>query len=725
MSNRPRRRRLTESRGESRILYDSSENRQLLVEDGLIGAISTYSVNEVFLYPVIDNLILLLQQPLIVSFYHRSLKFKEPVFTTLLDPGLKKKFRKLTERPDENKHMVRVPRTDYLACFHTIDTSGGIKEARLGALPPENLCQFEQIFNHLYSEDSFIGLKVLEAIGNALKMGPASFTPAARAGDMTDAPAEDEICKMMEPMRKVINEAYADYKDSPLIAYLRRDLPITNLFCVIRNSIDVSRHGLRDGVFDYTARVILSDRQKEQVAEMFPGNARLSEYVERPLGMEARSLADSVFASGVLDFSSEFHGQGRDQHSSQWDSPDRRRNEAERLVYGAITTEAKIFYIPIHVAGVPWLALFTLTPAPADPKNVDPLSWGHNSLLYQILIPRIAERLRAGARLAYLQLIGQKLSEALSESDYSTLIPRVNKAWKRVLRVYPHHGVRIVPARPGCANPLTLPDDREVCLELYENPYYSRKINYDLLDLQHVQDVCRTALEEARRKQVEVKSRLNEEVLSQRHTIFNRTSLWLIEEALNSGADELCGTARAKLDDARRMTGVLETSLWIALKGGLSGDDHPLAEVRTVIQLLRWLERHTPSFERQPQLRIAKSTQDSIIPEDLLTDAFTVLWNLWHNASKKYGSFNPTKFRVDVAHQARGLTITFINEGHDDITQPWLDYLLHKQESPKEKRKSELRGLEIVNQRLINLRWKIDEAKIENKHTHIRVLIPN
>jgi hypothetical protein len=700
-------------------MYDSPQSRRLLVEDGLIGAITTYSVNEVFLYPVIDNLILLLQQPLIVSFYHRSPRVNEPKFTTLLDPGLRHKLRKPPVRPAAERFMVPIPRTEFSACFQTIDTSSGIRQATLGALEPGQLGQFEQIFSDLYVDASYVGLKALDAIGQGLDRGPDKFRAEPLPAG-TDAPSEDEVREMLEPMRKVITEAYADYKDSPLISYLKGpELPITNLFCVVRNSID----GSRSGLFNYTARVMLSDVQKEQIARRFGSNEKLSEYLEYPLGMTARSFADYVFASGVLDFSSETPGQGRDQSSSEKDSQDRRRKEAERRIYEAITPEPKTFYIPIHIAGVPWLALFTLTPAPEDPIEIDPLSWAHNSLLYQILIPRIAERLRAGARLAYLQLIGRKFAEALSESDSSTLIARVNRAWERILRVYPHHGVRLAAAESRCANSLTLPDTREVCIKLYENPYYVRKINYDLLNISHVEDVCRRALQEAARQQVEVRSKFNERVLSQRHTIFNRTTSSLIEMALERGNEELSGVARDIVEDARRMTGVLETSLWIALREGLRGN-HPLREVKTVLQLLRWLQVYTPSFELRPVLTVAEDVEDTIINEEQLADSFTVLWNLWHNASKTYGLYEPATFQVNVAQAADGMVITFINEGYNDLTQAWLDYLLAKTESPNKKKGPELRGLEIVNQRLRSLGWSIRDAKIEGEHTHVSVLVP-
>jgi hypothetical protein len=711
-------------------MYDSQESRQLLVEDGLIGAINTYSMNEVFLYPVIDNLILLLQQPLIVSFYHNAPSTNKPTFTTLLDPGLNKKLPKSHSRPDERRFMVPIPKSQFSACFQTIDTSEGLDNATVGALLPNELDQFKDIFDHLQLDDSLLGLKALYAIGGALESGSEGFNIRIGEDDRankllteTDAPTEDEINQMLEPMRRVITEAYADYRDSPLVSYLQgpKELPILNLFCVVRSSIDVLRNGLRARLFDYTARVMLSDLQKDQIAKHFRDDDGLSEHLEYPLGMRARSFADYVFASGVVDFSSEVPGQGRDKDSSRKDSPDWHRKMAERKVYGAITPGAKIFYIPIHIAGVPWLALFTLTPAPKNPKKVDPLSWAHNSLLYQILIPRIAERLRAGARLAYLQLIGRRFADALRESDHSTLIDRVNKAWKQVLRVYPHHGVCLAPANANCPHPLDLPDKRTVCLKLYENPYYSRKINYDLLNIQHVHDVCQRVLEEAHRKEVEIKSKFNETVLSQRHTIFNRTSLQHIKQALNRSSDELSGSARVIVDDVRRMTGVLETSLWIALRGGLSGN-HPLREVRTVLQLLDWLRDHTPSFEIRPQLIIEDGVEDIPIKEGLLGDGFTVLWNLWHNASKEYGLYEPKEFQVRVAGHAEGLTITFINEGYDGLTQGCLNYLLHKAESPRE---NTGKGLKIVNQGLLNLGWSIDEAKIENDHTHIRVLVPH
>ena len=128
--------------------------------------------------------------------------------------------------------------------------------------------------------------------------------------------------------------------------------------------------------------------------------------MEWPLGATARSIADSVFSSGVVDFSDEQTGQGRDIPSTDKQSDDWKRQQAEKRVYGAIAKDRHVFYVPIHVSGIPWLALFTISP-----RSAKIATWAHTYALYRSLVSDAIENIRALAKSTYLRLVKEAFVE--------------------------------------------------------------------------------------------------------------------------------------------------------------------------------------------------------------------------------------------------------------------------------------------------------------------------
>ena len=179
----------------------------------------------------------------------------------------------------------------------------------------------------------------------------------------------------------------------------REDLPFDNMFCVLR-----SANTSRNAHFSYTAQLLLSGSQAEAISAAF-GEA-VPSLMEWPLGATARSIADSVFSSGVVDFSDEQTGQGRDIPSTDKQSDDWKRQQAEKRVYGAIAKDRHVFYVPIHVSGIPWLALFTISP-----RSAKIATWAHTYALYRSLVSDAIENIRALAKSTYLRLVKEAFVE--------------------------------------------------------------------------------------------------------------------------------------------------------------------------------------------------------------------------------------------------------------------------------------------------------------------------
>jgi hypothetical protein len=707
---------------------EDHRRRQQIV-DALVSIINIYPQKETFLFPILDTLLLYPQKPRIISVYADNSEAHDPIYTSMQDPELSSIFKeKLRHGELSTASCIKVPNTKYYFCLHQFDASKDMKTVTFSPIDGDELKGFRSIFNKLNSKETDSGRVVLEFITERIQEvqlrkqqavaapGTDQSITANLEGGAIDI-SEEEIWELLAPMRRVLDDALADFLESPLIDKLnRRDLPFPNIFCVVQTKISSPRRTH----FDYTARVLLSYIQKERI-----GGACGQDYcdhLEYPLGPSVRSIADSVFASGIIDFSSEGPGEGRDRGGSKSaKSPDSLRRVAEKCVYGRIASDPKVFYIPVHIGGVPWLSLFTLTEMLGG-EEAQTLSWTHNYGLYVTLIPRINNRVRAGVKRLYINLLGDRLADELMYSDGSNLFGRINRTWKRVAYVYPHKVAVLVPADKGKGD-FELPDGSWARLELNDNPYYTRQIQieHDFLDgdRQHILDECKKAIDRAKAKQSEVDRRFVAEVLSQRHTVFNRIPDDQLRNALTSPADELSGEARVHVADASRMTDVLNVSLWIGLR---KQGDHPLRNEKSVLRLLRWLAERTLTSEAKPVLEIGGDGSDVPLPDEQLSAAFTVLWNLWHNASKKHPSSAGKSFTVKAVKRNSTLEIVFRNEG--SMVRPWADYLLGKGPCPN--KLPEPRGLQIVlEEQLPQLGWQISGVEVGNGHTQITLRIPD
>jgi hypothetical protein len=701
-------------------MQDVVERHCQQVTNALVDIINIYPHQNIFIYPILDTLLLYPQKPRIISFYSSHLNPDRPIYTTLKDPEIYPSFARML-RGQSKSSRILIPTTDIYVSLHEIDTSKGIVKATFNPVSSAEMGHMADILQGLTDgrEETGSGLKLLEHIALRIKEGPKIRRAASRnrplrarpksGGHVTaenSTPSEETIALLFEPLRSALDDAFGDYIKSPLLSRLyNRDLPFPNLFCVVQNKISQKRRHF----FDYTARVLLSTNQAALIRAAC-GEQSCAD-LELPLGPNARSIADSVFASGVIDFSSEEPGVGRDDSGpgqSIFDSP---RHAAERRVYGQLVEPAQVFYMPVHVGGVPWLALFTLSN-----KEETNLSWALNFRLYRTLIPRINERMRAGIKRVYLHLIGEKLVEALAHKDSGSLLSRVNHAWEQLTYVYPHKGVRLVENGRNGPKEMKLPDGRFVSFELYDNPHYERQIDYDLLDEQSVRDKIYHTLVRADEKRAEVEQRFWDEVLSQRHTIFNRIPLNELRNAVASDVSELSGDTRVEVDDAKRTLDILNVSLQIALRRGGS---HPL-KGQSFLGLLGWLKERILSSEMKPVFDFAPDAPDLPIQDEDLSAAFTVIWNLWHNASKKYPSATERHFTVKACRRDDDLALTFINQR--EMPEAWINYLLDEGPSPSDRQ--ETTGLEITRHRLQQLRWPRAEVRAEDGHTHLTIVIP-
>src|SRR5439155_23135452 len=77
---------------------------------------------------------------------------------------------------------------------------------------------------------------------------------------------------------------------------------------------------------------------------------------------------------------------------------DRRRKAAERLVLDEVGS--RVFYVPIHVGGIPWLGLLILEDEVRE-KDATDANWEESYHLYRGLVTTIGQQLRLSSQNAY------------------------------------------------------------------------------------------------------------------------------------------------------------------------------------------------------------------------------------------------------------------------------------------------------------------------------------
>ncbi len=212
---------------------------------------------------------------------------------------------------------------------------------------------------------------------------------------------------------------------------------------------------LRPAEYGYTAGIFLTPTQQAE--------RELTEHELEALGPlpnGARAIADTPLTSGIIDIG---HPGERAVHNpySREHYPGTMEANVKALedrIYGPEWRSESIFYVPVHIGGVPWLALFSFhreQPTPAAPASCD-LMWRRYHI-YRDIVPTIAEEMA--------QAVAQAFADALSEaardhlaivSDPGLFAERVTSAWKVLSVAFPYGEARLSPKTIGNSVPLCL-----------------------------------------------------------------------------------------------------------------------------------------------------------------------------------------------------------------------------------------------------------------------------
>lgn len=684
--------------------FTFEEEKKLLIRDFLVGMVSQFNPQDVSLYPLLDALHLFDQKPRVYSFYRWS-ELCEPAYTTMQDYELRRRFRHSTKQEIKRDDLIDCG--DYGMSIHTIPDFEEIK----GLVFQLNHCgsklhrAYGSLFESLRSHKQ--GKEFIKTLCDTIHKRE-NKSPSRPKGEFFPVD-EDEVKRYLEPMREVIDGALFDLDETSLLRRIpgsEKDISFPNLFAVVR-SATVSK--IRYGFFNYTARLTLSKSQREYFERNLKGS-NLVQHLENPLGENARSIADSVYCSGVIDFSGEKAGTGRDKSGNGRKDID--RLEAEKEVYRSIISEHRVFYTPIHVDGIPWVAFFVLTPKEATDE-----SWLHNYRVYRIQIPKIAERVRLGAKLEYKRWLGKIITENFLR--YRNLNAKfyedVNTSLKRLSAIYPFGVLALSSRKYPSSMELILPNDENTFLEFSENPFFERQIDYYILQMDEVAQFLKQTMQDSR---MIVLEQYKEKIEDQQHIIFNHYAFNELPKIIRCHEQSMPDGLRRDLKEYLKTAEIADIAIRYAFNN--TSNLATRMNVSSIVGLLRWLEDHVPSStEIRPHLKI-DTTKDTALDSNALPIAFSIIWNLWHNARKDYTEDKSAEaFDVVLRSEGSVLLLSFENKG--TMGPEWVDYLLDKTGYPEGQKGA---GLKSLKRNMTKISWSLAEIDTKYHKTRITIRIP-
>jgi len=293
---------------------------------------------------------------------------------------------------------------------------------------------------------------------------------------------------LLKPFHDRYTICLGDFSNSPYFTPPGGKPGPLNLFCVVQfalpegtmRQVALPHPSLASISFPYTAALLPSESLERYVLHAWDhadldAKARIASYQEedwrnidpihllrRPLGPGARSIADSVFMSGVADFGQTKERnllRGRDKTPES--GTDRARAELESLIYRPYTkSNYTIFYVPIHVGGCPWLALFRFCSANRATES-DEAFWASYYFVRDV-IPTLADRLRLAAEEAYAETLSRLLIEEIAAGPIQ-LAERINQKWLEASAVYPFHTM-LLSSIPDNEDVIRMPDGQKFWL---------------------------------------------------------------------------------------------------------------------------------------------------------------------------------------------------------------------------------------------------------------------
>lgn len=307
--------------------------------------------------------------------------------------------------------------------------------------------------------------------------------------------------KCREAIREILNDTFKTYSKDSFI--YNEDHEISQVFGVIRYPSDLRRS------FGYTAQILFSKNQKKKIEEE---NFSIDE-LEKPLKSSDKfslSLGDRSFELGTVQFGLPFN-------------TELQRDEETRFYTWLLDNAPpkSVFYIPIHVNGVPWIAIYRVL---GEGKNESSeWQWEEYFQMYTLYTPLIADKIRTYTYEKFLHLVDSFVSESLKTNSIYSLVSNINKSFE-VLSCFFPFPVPIFKENNSHSDIYECLNKMKVNFELRLNHMWSNSVKFSRKTTEEIKvEVVRILDENLTKLEAELsKERLIQSTYSLGHNLKNR-----------------------------------------------------------------------------------------------------------------------------------------------------------------------------------------------------------
>jgi hypothetical protein len=422
---------------------------------------------ETFLFAFLDHLQLFFQskKPLVYLLWDENKciysSFRDLYYTSERFINLRQE--NLT-RPEINKTISLLENENYFLTIHYVKTdklelvkndplyrmeNNKIQETIFPIAedliePAKDLLISENFGTRLSDFPSYV-----ELLKYTFKLERQKYPESVLQEDFNDLNYETNVLPLLDSFRNTLDDVFEEIslKNSIFQNESKHSRPnLGNLFCAIRT---VTFKDMRFEKFPYTVGLLLSSRQKlafkkwgNELGGDFTQEKDLLDCLEQPYSKKSRSTADVTFCSGIIDFGRQPSDDVFDQIDKE-NITEKKRQELEKLIYPIESQKenstVSLYYVPVHVNGIPWLVFFTFTPHKTNEKVTDDYKWEYNYSFYRQATQKALSILRWRVEECYLEeLANIVFKECVSwQNPPSEIIRKVNSGWHIASRVFP------------------------------------------------------------------------------------------------------------------------------------------------------------------------------------------------------------------------------------------------------------------------------------------------
>ena len=413
--------------------------------DGSCGRLLRSDRPQAILWLLVDHILLLFQSPVYVNLWSRGVSQYEALFSSISSQdrcflGIRELRAEVLDGQQQDQLIFANEDAELVTSVRSLPNEKGLRPQ-----PLHGAQTFDTIRRMLSCRKDQI-LTALKSYDEAAYESSGLTEPNSQLLD--DAIAEAP--RHLDHLRRRIG-AVLDSTGRTELTETQNGKGL-NLFAVIRwpshprvitppaHRWDVPRSPSQ---YNYSVGLSLSLQQETS----FKGGKEQATQLQMPLASGARSIADTPMTRGCVDFSLPNERNQREWSRQYYVGQENlvgvHRQSGEDALYEAVFgqqhADETIFYVPLHIGGVPWIALFTFNKSDRSPESMM-----RNYQFYRDLVPVLSESISGATQAAFAETLSQTATTAYDKHlGAATFVESVNSAWRVISQLYPYPAAQL------------------------------------------------------------------------------------------------------------------------------------------------------------------------------------------------------------------------------------------------------------------------------------------